>query len=84
MQLTSVKSTTLAAVGYEEAQQLLVLEFRNGDIYHYFDVPAAVQQALMKAPSKGTYFNAFIRDHYPYLRKRQGEMKLEALSSGRG
>ena len=51
MQLTSVKSTTLAAVGYEEAQQLLVLEFRNGDIYHYFDVPAAVQQALMKAPS---------------------------------
>lgn len=68
MRITVVESTVLATVGYEEACQRLQLEFRSRAIYHYFEVPAAVHQALLNAESKGNYFNQAIRDRFPYCR----------------
>jgi hypothetical protein len=61
MRVTTVESPTLAAVGYDETQQLLQLEFCSQAVYVYFGVPAAVQQVLLEAPSKGAYFNRAIR-----------------------
>ena len=66
MNRTSVRSSDLASVGYDEAQLILEIEFRSGSIYQYFDVPAVVYQRLMTAESLGTYFHAVIRDHYAY------------------
>ena len=66
MRVTVVESTALAAVGYDEARELLQLEFGSGLIYQYFGVPAAVHQALLGAPSKGSYFNQAIRGCFPY------------------
>ena len=40
---------------------MLPLEFRNGAIYRYFEVPAALYAALLAADSKGTFFNRQIR-----------------------
>jgi hypothetical protein len=68
MRVTAVESTTLATVGYDEAQQLLQLGFRNRAIYQYFGVPALVHEALLGAPSKGSYFNRTIRGYFPYSR----------------
>jgi len=64
----SVISTELRSVGYEAESLILEVEFRTGGIYHYFGVPAAAHAALMSAPSKGRYFNAYIRSIYPYQR----------------
>jgi hypothetical protein len=61
-----VESTTLATVAYDEARQLLQLEFCSRAIYLYFGVPAAVHQALLDAPSKGKYFNRALRGRFPY------------------
>jgi hypothetical protein len=66
MRLGTVESTTLVTVGYDEAQELLQLEFCSRAVYLYFGVPAAVFEALLDAPSKGRYFNAAIRGRYPY------------------
>ena len=66
MNRTAVESTTLAAVGYDEAQNALELEFRSGAIYHYFDVPVDVHEQLLKASSRGGYFNRVIRGRFPY------------------
>jgi hypothetical protein len=66
MNVTAVESTTLATVGYEDARELLQLEFRGRAIYQYFGVPAAVHAALLRAPSKGSYFNRVIRGRFPY------------------
>jgi len=66
MRFTAVESTTLATVAYDEVRELLQLEFRSWAIYQYFGVPAAVHQALLRAPSKGSYFNRVIRGRYPY------------------
>ena len=62
----AVDSTTLAAVGYDEARELLQLEFCSGAVYLYFGVPLTVHQALLDAPSKGRYFNRAIRRRYSY------------------
>jgi hypothetical protein len=66
MNVTAVESTTLATVAYDEARELLRLEFRSQAIYQYFGVPSAVHQALLGAPSKGRYFNRTIRGRFPY------------------
>jgi hypothetical protein len=66
MHVTAVESTTLATVAYDQARELLQLEFRSRAIYQYFGVPAAVHEALLGAPSKGCYFNRFIREHFRY------------------
>jgi len=62
MQVIPVESTALATVGYDEARELLRVEFCGRAIYHYFGVPAAVHQGLLGASSKGSYFNQAIRD----------------------
>jgi hypothetical protein len=66
MNVTAVESTTLATVGHDDAHELLQLEFRSGVIYRYDSVPAAVHEALLRAPSKGSYFNRAIRGRFPY------------------
>ena len=68
MDITAVASTTLATVAYDGIRNLLQLEFRSGAVYHYLGVPAAVHEALLGAPSKGSYFNQAIRGRYPYVR----------------
>jgi hypothetical protein len=73
MHVTAVESTTLATVAYDKARGLLQLEFRSRAIYQYFGVAATVHEALLCAPSKGSYFNRFIRGRFPYSLASQGQ-----------
>ena len=66
MLTAAVESTTLATVAYDQARELLQLEFCSKAIYQYAGVPAAVHTALLSAPSKGRYFNQTIRGRFPY------------------
>src|ERR1039457_3294368 len=50
MNVTTVESTSLATVAYDDARKLLQLEFCSRAIYQYFGVPAAVHAALLRAP----------------------------------
>lgn len=68
MNITSVESTTLAAIGYDENLKLLRLEFRSQAVYDYFGVPAAVHKALLRAPSIGGCFNQMIGGCFPFRR----------------
>jgi len=67
-----LNSTSLAAAAYSEEQQLLELRFRNGEIYHYFSVPPEIYGDLLRAPSKGAYFNQGIRDRFAYVKSSGG------------
>jgi hypothetical protein len=40
----------------------------GGTIYQYFDVPAAVHQVLLDAPSKGRCFLHTVRGKFAYRR----------------
>lgn len=57
MRIATVESATLATVGYDEAHELLRLEFGSRAVYLYFGVPVAVYEALLGAPSKGRCFH---------------------------
>jgi len=63
-ELTPVRSTNLAAVGYDAVGSVLYVRFRNGSVYHFAGVPTATYTGLMSAASKGRYFNRNIRDRY--------------------
>jgi KTSC domain len=58
MQRSPLASTTLAAVAYQPEDALLEVEFRDGTLYHFFDVPAGCFEKLLAAASKGGYFNS--------------------------
>jgi KTSC domain-containing protein len=73
MRPISVESATLATVGYDLERAVLRLQFRDGLIYEYFGVPAAVHDALLISPSKGGYFNRVIRGRFAYARASEQE-----------
>jgi len=68
--MAQVTSRNVAAVGYDGTTGDLNVEFRNGRVYAYANVPAEVHAALMSARSKGTYFYYAIRFRYPCRRLR--------------
>jgi hypothetical protein len=68
MNITSVESSTLAALAYDDAREILQLEFHSRAVYLYFGIPAPVYEALLAAPSKGRYFNRAIRGKFPHWR----------------
>jgi hypothetical protein len=45
---------------------VLELEFHNGRVYRYRDVPEGVYQFLLRTESKGGYVNRMIQDQYAY------------------
>ena len=59
-----VTSSNLYAVGYDETDGTLQVEFHNGSIYEYYNVPDSDYQGLLDASSKGKYFYANIRNTY--------------------
>ena len=59
-------STAIRHVDYEAARRVLTVTFVTGRRYGYAEVPREVFEAFVTAPSKGTFFNAAIRDAYGY------------------
>jgi len=57
MNSRAVESATLLAIGYDDAREVLELEFRSHVVYRYFGVAGPVYEELVAAPSKGRYFN---------------------------
>jgi hypothetical protein len=68
--MQDVQSSALRSVGYDGGQQTLVITFQSGSTYEYGGVPRKVYEELMRAPSKGTYFNAHVKGQYSYRRTR--------------
>jgi len=70
MERVPVESTLLRSVGYDPATATLELELRRGRIYQFYEVAEETLRELLAADSKVRYFNAFIKDQYPYRRIR--------------
>ncbi len=62
MRRRPVESSVLSSVGW--ADGVLEVEFASGEIYRYLDVPDLVFRQLLRAESKGTFFQERIRDRY--------------------
>jgi hypothetical protein len=70
-----VESSAIAKIGYSKHRHILEIEFLNGAVYRYLDVPATVNRDLMSAESKARYYDSNIRRHYRsvLIRSRQNQ-----------
>ena len=59
-------STVIRRFDYRVDTRELEIEFVTGRRYLYSDVPPEEIDAMRAAFSKGRYFNAHIRDSYPF------------------
>lgn len=64
-----VDSSSLEAVGYDSDSQELHVRFLAGTVYVYYEVPQQVVDALMSAPSKGSFYNRDIRNVYRFTKQ---------------
>jgi hypothetical protein len=63
-----VVSSNLASIGYAAETQTLEIEFTNGSVYQYFDVPQSVYEEFRASGSLGNYLNTVIRKSFRYTR----------------
>lgn len=56
-----VSSSNIASIGYDPMRMILEVEFLNGSIYQYYDVPEELYIGLMAASSHGKFLNEYIK-----------------------
>jgi non-canonical purine NTP pyrophosphatase (RdgB/HAM1 family) len=66
MKRTPVESSDVVSIGYNPKDRQLEIEFREGRIYLYSEVPQDIYDAFLRADSFGGYFNAYINGYYRY------------------
>jgi hypothetical protein len=59
-----VESTAIAAIGYSKRLRALEIEFINGAIYRYLEVPTTLYRALMAAKSRAQFYDRNVRGKY--------------------
>lgn len=60
----AVNSSGIATIGYSKRLHALEIEFINGAIYRYFEVPPSLYRSLIAAESKARFYDQNIRGKY--------------------
>ncbi|MES2765983.1 MAG: KTSC domain-containing protein [Bacteroidota bacterium] len=66
MERVIIDSANLCSVGYEATTSLLEIEFHDGKILQYSDVPKSTVKGLMLAPSQNEFFHYYIKDQFQF------------------
>jgi KTSC domain len=66
MELIPVVSRSIRSVGYEEGRHVLYVQFIDGEVYEYFNVPVGDFVDLLHASSIGWFVNKRIKPYYDY------------------
>lgn len=64
----AVASSSIVSVGYDDASALLEVEFKQGRVYQYLDVPRGHYDGIMSAASPGGYLNNNVKPYYRCVR----------------
>ncbi len=67
MPMPALNSSLIKFVRYDALSRELFVRLEGG-AYTYEGVPPEVYEALLKAPSAGVFYNAYIRDRFSYKR----------------
>lgn len=62
------ESSNIARFAYDNDARVLKVEFKNGSVYDYFDVPDHVFNGMRNAPSRGQYLAQQVKGAYRYAR----------------
>lgn len=64
MELISVRSSAISAIGYNPTIRRMHVKFKHGKTYTFGGVPQHVFDAFLSSSSKGRYYDLHIRDRY--------------------
>lgn len=64
MDMISVNSSAISAIGYNESTGHMKVRFKQGDTYDFCGVPLRIYQGFMSSYSKGSFYNTYIKDNY--------------------
>jgi len=74
--MVPVKSSNVKAIGYDDLNKMLYVEFLNkkdpqqpGDFYRYYEVDERMYLRFLAAPSKGKFLWWNIRGRYRYTKE---------------
>lgn len=62
--VVKANSSNVDAFGYDPAVETLIVHFKGGGRYAYYDVPVMIASAMKEAESVGKYLNEHIKPHY--------------------
>ena len=66
MERKKVISSNISSIGYNPEDRIIEIEFHDGGIYQYFDVPKTICDDLMTARSHGSFFHRYIKNNYQW------------------
>lgn len=72
---TAVNSSNIRSIGYDPDEKVMHVEFPGG-VYVYEGVDPEVHEALISAPSIGSYFSRYIRTNFEARRLDAGESPI--------
>jgi hypothetical protein len=81
MERVAVESKALKSLGYDTKSSCLEIEFHNGNVYRYEQVPVSVYEWLLRVPNKGGFITRVLEPKYGGNRVHEhatSEVDLEA------
>ncbi len=64
MNRTDIVSSMILSAGYDTKESMLEIEFSDGEIWQYFDVPVSVWIRFIGSDSKGRTYKRTIKYQY--------------------
>ena len=64
MRRRAVTSASVRSVGYDMSSGTLEVEYVNGSVYQYYEVPQPTYAGLLAAPSIGNNVNTQIKPYF--------------------
>lgn len=65
-----VISSEIEWIGYEHKDRMLQVEFIEGPVYRYQEVPHNIFEEFLQAPSHGRYFESNVKGKFEHRRIR--------------
>jgi len=66
--ISTPESSNITRFSYDENNQVLMVEFKRGELYNYFDVPKIIFDQMIQAASKGQFLSQNVKKTYRYAR----------------
>jgi hypothetical protein len=63
-----VTSSSINSIGHDPSSNTMEVEFKDGSVYTYHDVPKDAHDRLFGAKSIGGHFHANVKNNYKYTK----------------
>lgn len=66
--INTPESSNINRFRYDSKSQILIVEFKHGGTYNYYDVPPAIFEQMKTAVSKGQFLAQVVKGTYRYAK----------------